>query len=126
MLSSMTPAIVARDGRVVLVTGTPGGRTIINTVMGIVLNVTAFGMTGREAVDAPRMHHQWLPNMIGIETNGITPEALAALKAMGHDVRVGGEQGDAHSIWIDPKTGTAYGINDTRTDDSKASVPARR
>ncbi|MDQ3171022.1 MAG: gamma-glutamyltransferase, partial [Acidobacteriota bacterium] len=124
MLSSMTPAIVARDGRLVLVTGTPGGRTIINTVTGIVLNVTAFGMTGREAVDAPRMHHQWLPNMIGIEANGADAETLAKLKALGHDVRVGGRQGDAHSIWIDAKTGLAYGINDRRTDDSKASVPA--
>ncbi|MBA3948790.1 MAG: gamma-glutamyltransferase [Acidobacteria bacterium] len=126
MLSSMTPSIVARDGRLVLVTGSPGGRRIINTVMGIVLNVTAFGMTGREAVDAPRMHHQWLPNMIGIEDKGIGAEALAALKAMGHDVRVGGRQGSAHSIWVDPKTGTAYGINDTRSADSKASVPDRK
>lgn len=126
MLSSMTPSIVARDGRLVLVTGSPGGRTIINTVMGIVLNVTAFGMTGREAVDAPRMHHQWLPNLIGIEDKGVSGEALAALKAMGHDVRVGGRQGSAHSIWIDSTTGTAYGINDTRSDDSKASVPGRK
>ena len=124
MLSSMTPAIVARGGKLVLITGTPGGRRIINTVTGIVLNVTAFGMTGREAVDAPRMHHQWLPDMIGIEANGADAGTLAKLKALGHDVRVGGQQGDAHSIWIDAKTGLAYGVNDTRTDDSKASVPA--
>ena len=124
MLSSMTPAIVARDGKLALITGTPGGRTIINTVMGIVLNVTAFGMTGREAVDAARMHHQWLPNMVGIEANGVDAETLAKLKALGHDARMFGRQGDAHSIWIDPNTGIAYGINDKRTEDSKASVPA--
>ena len=124
MLSSMTPAIVARDGKLVLITGTPGGRTIINTVTGIVLNVTGFGMTGREAVDAARMHHQWLPDMIGVEADGVDAETLAKLKAMGHNVRVGGRQGDAHSIWIDAKSGVAYGINDRRTDDSKASSPA--
>jgi gamma-glutamyltranspeptidase/glutathione hydrolase len=122
MLSSMTPSIVARDGKLVLVTGSPGGRTIINTVMGIVLNVTAFGMTGREAVDAPRMHHQWLPDRVSLEDNALPADALARLTAMGHMVRQGGEQGDAHSIWIDPKTGTAYGINDKRSADSKASA----
>ena len=125
MLSSMTPTIVTRNGRVALVTGTPGGRTIINTVMGIVLNVTAFEMTGREAVDAPRMHHQWLPDRVSLESGALSVQALATLKAMGHEVRQGGRQGDAHSIWIDPKTGTAYGVNDTRSADSKASVPGK-
>jgi gamma-glutamyltranspeptidase / glutathione hydrolase len=124
MLSSMTPTIVTRNGRVVLITGTPGGRTIINTVMGIVLNVTAFGMNGREAVDAPRMHHQWLPDRVSLESSA-DPALAARLKTMGHDVRHGGIQGDAHSIWIDEKTGVAYGINDTRTADSKASAPAK-
>ena len=125
MLSSMTPTIVTRNGRVVLVTGTPGGRTIINSVMGIVLNVTAFGMTGREAVDARRMHHQWLPDRVTLESNHLNEQELAALKALGHDARQNGTQGDAHSIWIDPKTGTAYGINDKRSADSKASFPRR-
>ena len=125
MLSSMTPTIVARDGKVVLITGTPGGRTIINTVMGIVLNVTAFGMTGRDAVDARRMHHQWLPDRVTLESNAMSEDALAKLRALGHDVRQAGTQGDAHSIWIDPKTGTAYGVNDKRTADSKASIPRR-
>jgi len=125
MLSSMTPAIVTRNGRVVLITGTPGGRTIINTVMGVVLNVTAFGMTGREAVDARRMHHQWLPDRVTLESNAMSDESLARLKALGHDVRQGGTQGDAHSIWIDPKTGAAHGINDRRSADSKASKPGK-
>jgi gamma-glutamyltranspeptidase/glutathione hydrolase len=125
MLSSMTPTIVTRNNRVVLITGTPGGRTIINTVLGVVLNVTAFGMTGREAVDARRMHHQWMPDRVSLESNTLTEPQLAALKALGHDVRQSGTQGDAHSIWIDPKTGMAYGINDKRTSDSKASFPRR-
>jgi gamma-glutamyltranspeptidase/glutathione hydrolase len=122
MLSSMTPTMVLKDGKVVLLTGSPGGRTIINTVLRVVLAVTAFGMTGREAVDAPRLHHQWLPDRATIEEDGITEEVAAQLRAMGHDVRVAGRQGDAHSIWIAPD-GTPYGVNDTRSPDSKASVP---
>ena len=123
MLSSMTPTIVTRRGRVALITGTPGGRTIINTVLGVVLNVTAFGMNGREAVDAPRMHHQWLPDRVWLEGGALTIAELAELEAMGHDARQGGEQGDAHTIWVDPRTGKAYGVNDRRSADSKASVP---
>ena len=64
MLSSMTPTIVSKDGKVVLITGSPGGRTIINTVFNVVLSVTEFGMNVRAAVDAPRMHHQWLPDTV--------------------------------------------------------------
>ena len=124
MRSSMTPTIVTRDGRLVLITGSPGGTTIINTVTGIVLNVTAFGMTGRDAVDAPRMHHQWLPDRTSIEA--LDEAEAAKLTAMGHEIRVGGRQGSAHSIWIDPKTGTPYGVSDSkRTADSKASAPIK-
>ncbi|MBA3298125.1 MAG: gamma-glutamyltransferase [Acidobacteria bacterium] len=125
MLSSMTPTMVVRDGKVVLLTGSPGGRTIINTVFTIVLAVTEYGLSGREAVDLPRMHHQWLPDRTTIETNArVTDDLLSTLKAMGHDVGSGNRQGDAHSIWVAPD-GTPYGVNDTRTVDSKASVPAR-
>ncbi len=123
MLSSMTPTIVTRDGKLVLVTGSPGGRTIINTVLTVVLNVTAFGKTGREAVDAPRLHHQWLPDRATLEEGAVPDEVVARLRAMGHDIQVRGRQGDAHSIWVDPKTGTIYGINDRRSPDSKAAKP---
>jgi gamma-glutamyltranspeptidase/glutathione hydrolase len=126
MLSSMTPTIVARDGRPVLVTGSPGGRTIINTVFNIVLNVTEFGMNAREAVDAARMHHQWMPNTISIEgpTNGFTRPTVTdadfdKLRAMGHDISRAGGQGDGHSILV--RGGTAYGANDRRSGDSKVS-----
>jgi gamma-glutamyltranspeptidase/glutathione hydrolase len=105
----------------VLVTGSPGGRTIINTVFGIVLGVTEFGLTGREAVDAPRMHHQWMPDSVSFEQDAIPPEVAGRLREMGHVVKVQGRQGDAHSIWIDPKSGIAYGVNDRRSADSKAS-----
>ncbi len=121
MLSSMTPAIVAKDGRLVLVTGSPGGRTIINTVLNVVLNVTAWNMTGREAVDAARSHHQWLPDRLSIEAEGISEAELSALSALGHDVRVQGRQGSAQSIWVHPTTGQAYGVADSRDPTAKAA-----
>jgi gamma-glutamyltranspeptidase/glutathione hydrolase len=125
MLSSMTPTIVVRDGKVVLLTGSPGGRTIINTVLSVVLGVTEYGLSGREAVDLARLHHQWLPDRATIEDAGVTDEVLTELRAMGHDIgRAQGRQGDAHSIWIGPD-GTPYGVNDRRSEDSKASIPQR-
>jgi gamma-glutamyltranspeptidase / glutathione hydrolase len=123
MLSSMTPTMVVKDGRLVLLTGSPGGRTIINTVFTIVLGIAEYGLTGREAVDLARMHHQWLPDRASIEAKAATAETIAALKALGHEVRAQERQGDAHSIWIGPD-GTPYGVHDARTPDSKASVPA--
>ena len=124
MLSSMSPAIVTRDGRLVLVTGSPGGRTIPNTVIDVVLGVTAFGQSVRNAVSAPRLHHQWMPDSTTIEPGVVSEATVAALRSRGQAVRVStGRQGDAHSIWVDPKTGIAYGAADLRTPDSKASAP---
>ena len=124
MLSSMTPTMVVRDGRLVLLTGSPGGRTIINTVFTIVLGVAEYGLNGRQAVDLARMHHQWLPDRATLEEGAVTEEVLAALRAMGHEVRAQSRQGDAHSIWVAPD-GTPYGVPDRRTPDAKASVPQR-
>ena len=124
MLSSMSPALVTRNGRLVLVTGSPGGRTIPNTVLDVVLGVTAFGEPIRQAVDAPRLHHQWLPDSTTIEAGKVTDATIAALRARGQSVRIGrSQQGDAHTIWIDTKTGVAYGAADRRSPDSKASAP---
>jgi len=124
MLSSMSPAIVTRDGRLVLVTGSPGGRTIPNTVLDVVLGVTAFGESVRQAVDAPRLHHQWLPDSTTIEAGTVSDATIASLRGRGQAVRlVQTQQGDAHSIWIDAKTGTAFGAADHRSPDSKASAP---
>jgi gamma-glutamyltranspeptidase/glutathione hydrolase len=122
MLSSMTPTIVTKNGKVVLITGSPGSRTIINTVLGIVLDVTAWGLTGAEAVKAPRLDHEWLPDRVTIEMNGAGDDVVNALKAMGHEVLVDGRQGAAHTIWIDPKTGEIYGIPDDRDPTAKASA----
>jgi len=123
MLSSMTPTMVLEDGKVVMLTGSPGGRTIINTVFTIVLGVVEYGLNGRQAVDLARMHHQWLPDRVSIEKeNGPSEAVLEQLRAMGHDITAGGRLGDAHSIWVAPD-GTVYGINELRTPDGKASVP---
>ena len=121
MLSSQTPTIVAKDGKVFLVTGSPGSRTIINTSLHVVINVIDFGMTMREAVDAPRLHHQWLPDRARFEGTYDKEygAAVAKLKAMGHDV-LGTKQGDAHTILVDPKTGAYHGAADKRIDGKEA------
>ena len=115
MLSSMTPVIVLKDGKPVLITGSPGGRTIINTVLCVVLNVTEFGMSVEDAVSAPRLHHQWFPDAARFEGVKAHPELVTKLKALGHTVTEH-KQGDAHSIGIDPKTGLRTGAADKRLD----------
>jgi gamma-glutamyltranspeptidase/glutathione hydrolase len=124
MLSSMTPTIVTRNGKIVLITGSPGGRTIINTVFTIVLGVVEYGLTGREAVDLPRLHHQWLPDSATIEErDAVAPDVLAKLRSMGHTIRPGNTQGDAETIWMSTD-GIPYGVTDPRSPVSKASTPA--
>jgi gamma-glutamyltranspeptidase/glutathione hydrolase len=117
-LSSMTPTIVTRDEKPVLVTGSPGGRTIINTVTQVVLNRLAFDMNLRDAVDAPRLHHQWFPDVLHVETSFQKQHAdtLTGLAAMRHQVdqKSTSRQGDAHSIEVEPKTGKKTGVADRR------------
>jgi gamma-glutamyltranspeptidase / glutathione hydrolase len=122
MLSNMTPTIVIRNDKVVLITGTPGGRTITNTVLSVVLGVIEYGLTGPEAVALPRLHHQWMPDRVSVEPNGISEAALGTLRTMGHEVTISTRQGEAHTIWVAPD-GTPHGVNDKRSPDSKASVP---
>ncbi len=120
MLSSMSPSIVARDGALVAVIGTPGGRTIINTTLQLILNMVDFGMSITEAVAAPRIHHQWLPDRIRVESEGILAEVQSQLEQMGHIVQVGGRQGSANSIGVDLTTGERIGAPDPRSPDSGA------
>ena len=120
MLSSMTPTIIARDGKLVAVIGSPGGRTIINTVLEVALNVMAFDMPIQAAVNAARIHHQWLPNRITIERDGVPASTVSALEKMGHTVQFGGQQGTAHSIMIDTRTGHRTGAPDPRDRDAGA------
>ncbi len=119
MLSSMTPTIVMKGGKPVLITGSPGGRTIINTVLSVVLNTLEFDMPVCEAVDSPRLHHQWFPDVVQMERLAEKPELAAKLKAMGHILKAN-KQGDAHSIGIDPKTGQYRGAADLRIDGKAA------
>jgi gamma-glutamyltranspeptidase/glutathione hydrolase len=123
MLSSMTPAIVAKDGKLFLVTGSPGGRTIINTTLHVILNSIDFGMDVRQAVEAPREDFQWMPDSVSFERDGIADSTVKTLEAMGHRIRMRGRWGDAHTIRYDAATRMAYGANDSRSPDSKVSKP---
>ena len=89
--------------------------------MEIVINAIDFGMDARQAVNTPRFHHHWLPDSVNFERNAIPDSTAKRLQAMGHAVKFGATQGDGHTIII--KDGVAYGANDKRSADSKASVP---
>ena len=121
MLSNMTPTIVSSDGTLFMVVGTPGGRTIINTVLQALVNVIDFGMNVQEAIDAPRMHHQWLPDRIQHERLGLSPDTLALLRARGHTLfEAPFNQGSAQGIVFNAKEGVLEGGYDRRSSDSAA------
>jgi gamma-glutamyltranspeptidase/glutathione hydrolase len=120
MLSSMSPTILAKDGKLFMVTGSPGGRTIINTVLLTILNVVDFGMNAQEAVDAGRLHHQWLPDRITYERFGFSADTIARLKAMGHTVTEQGGQGVAEVIVVG-SDGVLEGGLDRRAPDGGAA-----
>ena len=120
MLSSMTPTIVTRDGQVQMITGSPGGRTIINTVLQTIVNVIDYGMNAQEAVDAGRIHHQWLPDRVRVERQAFSPDTLRLLRAYGHDVVEVDRQGAAEVIVLDSETGLIQGGSDRRVADGGA------
>lgn len=124
-LSSMTPTIVLKDGKVVIVTGSPGGATIINTVAQVITNLIDHGMTPAQAVAAKRFNQQWLPDAISHEPGFASDEVMAELKAKGHELRLrklypndpprwSGTQGSAETIVVDPATGERIGVPDPR------------
>jgi gamma-glutamyltranspeptidase/glutathione hydrolase len=100
MLSSMSPTIVLKDGDVFMVTGTPGGRMIINTVLQTIVNVVDHGANAQTAVDLGRIHHQWLPDVIYHERFAFSPDTLALLKSRGHRLEEIGYAGQAHVIIV--------------------------
>jgi gamma-glutamyltranspeptidase/glutathione hydrolase len=114
-LSSMTPTILLKDGHLWIALGSPGGPTIVNTVLQLIVDVVDFGMNVRRAMDASRLHHQWLPDRIVWEPFSIPREVRAALEAKGHKFA---DQpvyiGDAQVIAIDEKTGVRLGACDPR------------
>jgi gamma-glutamyltranspeptidase/glutathione hydrolase len=110
-LSSMSPTIVMKDGKVELVTGSPGGPRIITTVLGMILDVIDFGMNIAEATDAPRIHHQWLPDELRVE-RGLSPDTLRLLRAKGQNVVEGNAMGSTATIAV--RDGWIMGAADTR------------
>jgi len=120
-LSSMTPTIVVRDGKTFLVLGSPGSSKIITTVANVLVGVVDYGMNIQEAVNAPRFHNQWLPDVVNVE-RWFSPDTVHALEKMGYHVQFGLRQGsDAGSYWsdaeciaIDAKTGERLGASDYR------------
>ena len=114
-LSSMSPTIVAKEGKTWLVTGSPGGSRIITTVLQMVVNSIDFGMNVAEATNAPRFHHQWLPDQLRVE-KGFSPDTLRLLENKGQHVNVLPAMGSTQSIMIGPD-GTLYGASDPRSVD---------
>jgi gamma-glutamyltranspeptidase/glutathione hydrolase len=104
-----------------MVTGSPGGRTIIATVLHTILNVIDHGMNAQEAVDAARFYHQWLPDTVYYERQGISPDTLAILRARGHRLEAISGQGIAEVIVVEPKTGKLAGGTDRRDVDGGAA-----
>jgi gamma-glutamyltranspeptidase/glutathione hydrolase len=114
-LSAMTPTIVLKDGKVVFAIGSPGGPTIINTVFQVIVNVLDFGMNLQQAIDAPRYHHQWMPDHIRWEPYGLNTDTRKALEARGHQLAdKPAYMGDAEGVMIDPQTGMRLGASDPR------------
>jgi gamma-glutamyltranspeptidase/glutathione hydrolase len=108
-LSSMAPTVVTKDGKLVMVTGSPGGGRIITIALETILNALVFGMNAQQAVDAPRVHMQWLPDEVQYEPGALTPETMDALRANGYRFRMLDPWGVAQVILVDPVTGTRYG-----------------
>ncbi|MBB5718683.1 gamma-glutamyltranspeptidase/glutathione hydrolase [Stakelama sediminis] len=114
-LSSMSPTIVLDpEGKTFMVTGSPGGSTIITTTLQSILNVIDFGMNMQQSVNAPRFHHQWLPDTVVVEPGYLTPETRSKLEAMGYNFTPISALGADEAILVDRKNGVLEGANDRR------------
>jgi gamma-glutamyltranspeptidase/glutathione hydrolase len=112
-LSAMTPTIVLKDGKLFLVLGSPGGPRIITIVANILIGVVDFSLDIAEAVNAPRFHHQWLPDEILVEDR-LSPDTMNVLRSKGHKLNIKHFWGDGECIMVDPKTGERLGASDGR------------
>jgi gamma-glutamyltranspeptidase / glutathione hydrolase len=126
-LSSMTPTLVFKDGKPVLVVGTPGGSRIITTVLEVIVNVIDHGMTLQEAIDAPRIHNQWLPDTVGAESFALSADTVKVLSGMGYKVvpmENWGSGNAVEAIGIGfPRPGVFYGASDSRAPAGSAAAP---
>ena len=118
-LSTMTPTIVLKDGKLWLVLGSPGGPTIVTTVANILIDVADYGLNIQQAVAAPRFHQQWMPDEILMEPDRFSPDTLRLLAAHGYRIAYG-DHGDAECIEVDPATGELLGASDPRTEAARA------
>ncbi|MDR3562269.1 MAG: gamma-glutamyltransferase [Negativicutes bacterium] len=113
-LSSMSPTIVAKDGKLFMVLGSPGGSRIITSVLQVISNVIDHDMNIREAVDAPRIHMQWVPDELRVEAHGLAQDVINSLSAMGYTLTVKEPMGEVNAILVEPKTGLLTGARDPR------------
>jgi gamma-glutamyltranspeptidase/glutathione hydrolase len=124
-LSSMTPTILLKDGKLALVLGTPGGSRITTTVLEIIVNIIDHGMALKDAVDAPRIHHQWLPDTLAAEPSALTADTVKSLTRMGYEVvplEPWGTGNAAEAIGVGP-TGILHGASDSRAPAGSAAAP---
>lgn len=120
MLSSMSPTIVAKNGVPIFAVGTPGGKTIINTTMQVILNVIDHGLDIAEAIEAGRIHHQWLPDVTRMEEPGFSPDTVRLYKEFGHAVRQSDTFGSAMGVYHDLENDDYLGAADSRAPDGAA------
>ena len=120
MLSSMTPTIIAKDGKPFLIIGSPGGRTIINTVFQTVINVLAYNMRIDKAIEAMKIHHQWSPDILTYEKYLMSPDTRKALEAMGHKLYATSRLGVLMGITIDPESKIITGASDSSSPEGAA------
>jgi gamma-glutamyltranspeptidase / glutathione hydrolase len=123
MLSSMTPTIVTRDSVLFMITGSPGGPTIINTVLHTILNTIEFNMPLDQAVNFPRFHHQWLPDEIVYESSGMRQSVLGRLAELGHSLRSRSSIGNVHAIAFDNDSNLFIGVADKRGEGKAIGIP---
>ena len=120
-LSSMTPTIVAKDGKPVFTAGSPGGKTIINTTMQLILNVIDHEMNIAQSVEAGRIHHQWLPDVTSMEAGALSPDTIRLYEEKGHRLTERGGQGAAMAVYHDRANGLFEGAADSRRGDGGAA-----